>query len=49
MATQWSCSICSRRGMVKSIIAKRFSLDDANTALLELRNGKVIGRAIISQ
>ncbi len=39
----------ARRGMVKSIIAKRFSLDDANAALLELKNGKVIGRAIISQ
>ncbi len=37
----------AERGVVKSIISKRFGLNDANKALEELKEGKIIGRAII--
>ncbi len=38
----------AKRGIVKSIVARRFSIDEANNALNELKEGKIIGRAIIS-
>jgi propanol-preferring alcohol dehydrogenase len=37
----------AERGVIKTIISKRFNLDDANQALEELREGKIIGRAVI--
>ena len=38
----------AKRGIVKSIVAKRFKLDEANDAITQLKEGKIIGRAIIS-
>ena len=37
----------AERGVIKTIISKRFKLDDANKALEELKEGKIIGRAVI--
>ncbi|MEM0365116.1 MAG: alcohol dehydrogenase [Candidatus Nitrosocaldus sp.] len=38
----------SRRGMVKSVISKRFRLDEANDALTQLKEGKIMGRAVLN-
>lgn len=35
-------------GKVRTVLDKRFSLDQVNEALLDLKNGKIIGRAIIN-
>ncbi|MBA3750438.1 MAG: alcohol dehydrogenase catalytic domain-containing protein, partial [Nitrosopumilus sp.] len=35
-------------GKIHTIVNKRFSLDEVNNALLDLKNGKVIGRAVIN-
>jgi propanol-preferring alcohol dehydrogenase len=37
----------AERGVIKTIISKRFNLADANQAFEELREGKIIGRAVI--
>jgi len=37
----------AKKGIIKPIISKRYILDEANTALEDLRNRKVIGRAVI--
>ena len=37
----------AKKGIVKPIVSKRYVLDEANNALEDLRNRKVIGRAII--
>jgi alcohol dehydrogenase, propanol-preferring len=36
------------KGKVKTVLDKRYSLDQVNEALEDLRNGKIIGRAIIN-
>ena len=36
------------KGAVQSVVSRRFSLDQANEALEELKAGKVIGRAVIN-
>jgi propanol-preferring alcohol dehydrogenase len=36
------------RGVINPIISKRYSLADANTALEDLKNRKIIGRAVIN-
>ena len=38
----------AKKGIVKPIVSKRYVLDEANNALEDLRNRKVIGRAIIT-
>lgn len=38
----------ARRGVINPIISKRYSLSDANTALEDLKNRKILGRAVIN-
>ncbi len=38
----------AKRGVIKPIVSKRYSIDEANTALEDLKNRKVIGRSIIN-
>ena len=38
----------AKKGIVKPIVSKRYALDEANNALEDLKNRKVIGRAIIA-
>jgi len=37
-----------KRGVIKPIVSKRYSLDEVNAALEDLKNRKVIGRSIIN-
>ena len=38
----------AQRGLINPIVSKRYTLDDANTALEDLKNRKIIGRAVIN-
>jgi propanol-preferring alcohol dehydrogenase len=38
----------ARKGTINPVISKRYSLDDANTALTDLKARKIIGRAVIN-
>ena len=38
----------AKKNTVKSIVSKKFKLDEVNDALLQLKEGKIIGRAVIS-
>ncbi|MGY5142146.1 MAG: alcohol dehydrogenase [Nitrosopumilus sp.] len=38
----------ARKNIINPVISKRYSLDDANTALNDLKNRKIIGRAVIN-
>ncbi|MFQ5940797.1 MAG: alcohol dehydrogenase [Nitrososphaerales archaeon] len=38
----------AKKNIVKSIVSKKFKLDEANDALNQLKEGKIIGRAVIS-
>ena len=38
----------AQRGVINPIVSKHYKLDDANTALDDLRNRKIIGRAVIN-
>lgn len=38
----------ARKGAVRSVVSRRFKLDEANDALMQLKAGKIIGRAVIS-
>ena len=38
----------ARKGVIDSIISKRYSLDEANTALEDLKARKIVGRAVIN-
>ena len=38
----------AKKGIVKPIVSKRYVLDEANNALEDLKNRKVIGRAVIT-
>ena len=38
----------AKKNAVKSIVSKKFKLDEANDALNQLRQGRIIGRAVIS-
>ncbi len=38
----------AKKNVVKSIVSKKFNLDEANNALSQLKEGKIIGRAVIS-
>ncbi|AJW71342.1 alcohol dehydrogenase [Nitrosopumilus adriaticus] len=38
----------ARKGIINPMISKRYSLDDANTALEDLKARKIVGRAVIN-
>lgn len=38
----------AKMGKIRSVVSKRFTLDQANEALEELKAGKVIGRAVLN-
>lgn len=38
----------ARRGVINPIISKRYALSEANTALEDLKNRKILGRAVIN-
>ena len=38
----------AQRGVINPIVSKHYKLDDANTALADLKNRKIIGRAVIN-
>jgi len=38
----------AKKGIIKPVISKRYSLDEANTALKDLKQRKIIGRAVIN-
>ena len=38
----------AKRGVIKPIVSKRYSIDEANLALEDLKNRKVIGRSVIN-
>ena len=38
----------AKKGIIKPIVSKRYSLDDANNALEDLKNRKIVGRAVIT-
>ena len=38
----------AKKGVVKPIISKHYSLDEASLALDDLKNGKILGRAVIN-
>ena len=38
----------AQRGVINPIVSKHYKLDDANTALYDLKNRKIIGRAVIN-
>lgn len=38
----------AKRGIIKPIVTRKYSLDQANEALQELKAGKIIGRAIFN-
>ena len=38
----------ARMGKIQSVVSRKFTLDQANGALEELKSGKIIGRAVIN-
>lgn len=38
----------TKRGAIRPIVTRKYSLDQANEALLQLKSGKIIGRAVIN-
>ena len=38
----------TRRRVIRPIVSRKYSLDQANEALLQLKSGKIIGRAVIN-
>ncbi len=38
----------AKKGKLQSVVSRRFKLDEVNTALEELKGGKIIGRAVIN-
>jgi propanol-preferring alcohol dehydrogenase len=38
----------AKRGVIKPIVSKRYSLDEVNNALEDLKNRKIIGRSVIT-
>jgi len=38
----------AKKNVIKSIVSRKFKLDEANDALKQLKEGKIIGRAVIS-
>ena len=38
----------AKKGVIRSVVSRRFKLDEANDALSQLKQGKIIGRAVIT-
>ena len=38
----------AKKGVIKPVISKKYTLDEANTALKDLKARKIIGRAVIN-
>ena len=38
----------AKKNVLRSIVSRKFKLDEANDALNQLKEGKIIGRAVIS-
>ena len=38
----------ARKGTINPVISKRYSLDEANSALQDLKDRKILGRAVIN-
>ncbi|HKX81756.1 MAG TPA: zinc-binding dehydrogenase, partial [Nitrososphaera sp.] len=38
----------AKMNRIQSVVSRKFSLDDANSALEDLKAGKIIGRAVIN-
>jgi len=38
----------AKTGKIQSVVSRKFTLDQANSALDELKAGKIIGRAVIN-
>jgi len=38
----------AKKGVIKSVVSRRFKLEEANDALAQLKEGKIIGRAVIA-
>jgi len=38
----------AKKGIIKPVISKRYYLDEANKALHDLKDRKIIGRAVIN-
>ena len=38
----------AKRGVIKPIVSKRYSLDEVNNALEDLKNRKIVGRSVIN-
>lgn len=38
----------AKKGVINPIVSKRYSLSDVNTALVDLKQGKIIGRAVMN-
>jgi len=38
----------AKKGVIRSVVSRRFKLDEANDALTQLKEGKIIGRAVIA-
>ncbi len=38
----------ARMNMLQSVVSRKFTLDQTNSALQELKSGKIIGRAVIN-
>ena len=38
----------AKRGVIKPIISKHYSLDEVNNALEDLKNRKIVGRSVIN-
>ena len=38
----------AKRGVIKPIISKHYSLDEVNNALEDLKNRKIVGRSVIT-
>jgi propanol-preferring alcohol dehydrogenase len=38
----------AKKGVIRSVVSRRFKLEEANDALTQLKEGKIIGRAVIA-
>jgi propanol-preferring alcohol dehydrogenase len=38
----------AKKGVIRSVVSRRFKLDEANDALTQLKEGRIIGRAVIA-
>ena len=38
----------AKSGKIQSVVSRKYKLDDVNQALNELKDGKIIGRAVLN-